>query len=275
MEKLITNKNGNIVQQFIYGPGIAGDSFQTLVSEVMHQIVMIRAEFTLAELGYLHINSLSYDPNTRSLHLRIYFDASCASRTHKSKTKKGFTIEPITELNVFRNFFFVGELEDVVSYEKITAPRYEIIEKDELGRRSVKFKNTKKFDKVQALVLNCNLALTAAACHDINLMDPEFRVSCQTVGKSSKKNAKAVVTSIDKEELPVIMTVSCGTIDPGSSDNAYYDPDEAEAYLIMIQERMNSANGNQTKLQKKVRDKVKVSDKKGKKSGSNGFNKYS
>lgn len=268
------SKGGTLVQQYEYGPGIEGATFASQVSNLMHQIVKTIGKFTLAELGYLHINTLTYDQTTRALHLRVYFDARLAARVKTSTTSKTRTIHPIAELNAFKNFMFVGELEDVVTYEKIVAPKYRIIEKDELGRPSIQFKDNNKFEETNALVLNCNLALTAAASHNLGLLDPEFDVSCKTIGKSSKSAAKSIITTAGMKEIPVIVTITGSAIDEGDEESGY-DPMDAIPYLQMIRERSANAAHNQSKLEKKVRDKAKAASKKQKKKASAGFDKYS
>lgn len=272
MEKTIS-KNGALVQQYEYGPGIEGASFAAQVSNLMHQIVKTVGKFTLAELGYLHLNTLTYDQTTRSLHLRVYFDARLAARVKTATTSKTRTIHPVTELNVFQNFMFVDDLEDAVTYEKIVAPKYKIVT-DEVGRQSVQIKDGGKFEEANALVLNCNLALTAAASHNLALLDPEFSVSCKTIGKSSKSAAKSIITTAGMKEIPVIITITGSALDE-TDDESGFDPQDAIPYLQMIKERGAQAAHNQSKLQKKVRDEAKKAGKKQQKKRNAGFDKYS
>lgn len=269
-----TNYTGGVlVQEYEYGPGIEGASFAAQVSNLMHQIVKTVGKFTMAELGYLHLNTLTYDQTTRSLHLRVYFDARLAARVKTSTTSKTRTIHPVTELSVFKNFMYVGDLEDVVTYEKIVAPKYKIVT-DEAGRQSVQFKDGAKFEETNALVLNCNLALTAAASHNLALLDPEFNVSCKTIGKSSKSAAKSIITTAGMKEIPVIIKIT-GSAVSEDDDESGFDPQDAIPYLQMIRERGAQAAHNQTKLQKKVRDEAKKAGKKQQKKRNAGFDKYS
>jgi len=273
MNKVI-NRGGTLIQEYEYGPGIEGATFAAQVSNLMHQIVKTVGKFTLAEMGYLHINTLTYDQTTRSLHLRVYFDARLAARVRTARTSKTREICPIDELNVFKNFMFVGDLTDVVTYEKIVAPKYKIIEQDELGRPAIQFKDTTKFEETNALVLNCNLALTAAASHNFALLDPEFNVACKTIGKSSKSAEKSIITTAGMKEIPVIITI-VGSAETGDEEESGYDPADAIPYLQMVRERAAIAAHNQGKLEKKVRDKAKAASKKQQKKANAGFNKYS
>lgn len=263
------NSEGNPVQHITYAPNGTSHALQRKISERMHELVKMEGKFTLAELGYLHINTLTYDQSTGALNLRIYFDIHMAARAVQSPTNKSKVIVPVRELEVFKNHFYVGDLKDVITYEKIMAPKTRIVE-DELHRASLEFKDSNKYVETDALVLNCNLAITMASAHDISLSDDEFSVRCSTVGKGGKNAVKSIITTANMKEVPVGVTV---VHDPNVKLG--YDPDDAVSYLTAMQEEQRQIAKNRDKIQQKVRKDAKDKKKSNAAKSSKGFNKYS
>lgn len=263
------NSEGNPVQHITYAPNGTSHALQRKISERMHELVKMEGKFTLAELGYLHINTLTYDQSTGALNLRIYFDIRMAARAVQSPTNKSKVIVPVKELEVFKNHFYVGNLKDVVTYEKIMAPKTRVVE-DELHRASLEFKDSNKYVETDALVLNCNLAIAMASAHDISLSDDEFIVRCSTVGKGGKNAVKSIITTANMKEVPVGVTV---VHDPNVKLG--YDPDDAVSYLTAMQEEQRQIAKNRDKIQQKVRKDAKDKKKSNAAKSSKGFNKYS
>lgn len=265
------SENGAIVKKISFPPNGTTHDLQRKITELLDRIVRQAGMFTLAELGYLHINTLTYDKESGQIYLKIYFDANYTIRFEQSRVNTTRDFVPVQELAVFRNYLFVGNLKDVVTVETIMAPKHKNII-NEFGHPSIQFKeNSSKVEETHAAVLNCNLPITMAAMLDIPLDDPEFRVSCDTVGKGGKNAVKSIVTTSNNSEVPVAVTITCSQ---DCEDDAY-DPNIAESYLIDLRERLMAANQNREKLKQSVRKTAKKNGKKRDKHNNAAFYKYS
>jgi len=265
------NSEGNPVEHITYAPNGTSHALQRKISEFMHELVKSVGKFTLSELGYLHINTLTYNQETGALNLRIYFDIRLAARAVQSTTNKSKMIVPVQELEIFKDYFYVGKLQDVVTYEKIMAPKTKVVE-DEMHRASLQFKDSNKYIETDVLVLNCNLAITMAAIHDISLTDQEFTVRCSTVGKGGKNAVKSIITTANMKEVPVSVTIVHNANSGGING---YEPDDAISYLTALQEEQYRIAKNRDKVQQKVRKDAKDKKKSVESKNSKGFNKYS
>lgn len=268
MESTTTMVGNQLVDQFKYKPNGADHELQEAITNLMHQLVLSEGKFTLAELGYLHINTLTADRVTGETHLRIYFDARLASRVIKSATNTSKRIVPVAELQVFRNYLYVGDLTKAVTFEKIVAPKVKVV-KDEVNRASLMIKDGKRGDdELAVLVLNCNLAITMAAIHDISLTDPCYAVKCTTAGNGQTAE-KSIITATNREvPLAVIVTRSNSQVYDG------YDCADAVPYLMSVQKKVAEASKNRDKLQEKVRKDAKKKKNKRDQAGNSMFNKY-
>ena len=264
------NINGELVQCITYAPNGASHALQYEITKILHKITEGYGKFTLAELGYLHINTLTYDKETGAVDLRIYFDIRLAARAVENRTNRGKIIAPVAELNIFKNYLFVGDIKDAVNYEVIMAPKTKIIE-DECHRPSLKMKDDSKFVETNVLVLHCSLPLTMASIHDIDLSDENFTVRCTTVAKGAKTAVSSIITTVNMKEVPVGVTVCYSANNIGSS----YNPDEAVPYLLRLNAEQQAIAENKNKLQQKVRKEAKDKKKNADRSRYKGFNKYS
>lgn len=261
--------SGRPLTTIVYPPNGTSHHLQVKITNLLHDIVMRHGQFTLSQLGYLHINTLTYDKETGSLYLRVYFDVRLASRVIEHNINRGKVIVPVKELTVFQNHLYVGNIMDVISYETIMAPKSKVVE-DEMHRPSLKFKDSAKFVETNVLVLNCNLPITMASAHNISLGDHDFSVRCSTVGRGGKNAVKSIITSANMKEVPVSVTV---TFDPNNDTG--YDPDLAVSYLIKMNDENNKIRKNREKLQQKVRKDAKDNKKNANRIRNAGFNKYS
>ena len=245
----LDEKSGAMVNSVTFAPNGVDHRLQREITDHLHQIVEADGRMTLAELGYLHINTLTYNPTSGELNLRIYFDARFASREIKSPVNGNTETVPLNELNVFKNRLFVGRLEDAVDYWTIMAPKTKAIE-DEKGRASIRIKDDSKLVETKALVLDCNLATTVASMLDIDLFDPYFKITVNTKGKGARKALQSVVANVTAD-VPAALTVVYQTSDNG------YNPDDAENYLRMLAERVSDAQSNRSELESRVRKDAK------------------
>ena len=271
METAVTvAESGVTVDKVTYPPNGTTHDLQKAITDLMHRIVMDAGKFTLAELGYLHINTLTYDKEQGQLYLKVYFDVHFAARVRKSEVNTARTIVPVQELTVCENYLYVGNIVDSITYEKILAPKTKTVE-DVAGRPALQFKeDSSKIVETDALVLNCSFPITMAAMLDVSLADPEFSVACETVGKGGKNAIKSIVATSNNAEVPVIVTVT-----HTHEDTEPYDPALAVSYLVNLRERLKKADHNRDKLKESVREKAKKNSNKRNKTKSAGFNKYS
>lgn len=266
-----TNLDGDqVVNSITYEPNGVDHRLQRRITELLDRIALEEGKWTLAELGYLHINTLLYDRETGRVNLKVYFDVHYAARVRKDPVTSKKQLLPVSELKAFENRLFYGPLMNVVSFETIMAPKSKMVE-DEMKRPSISFKDDAKFVETECLVLNCNLPITMAAVHDINLTDPQFKVKCTTVGKGSKTKEKSILTSGNRRFAPVQVTVTAGQLVDDDGNALGFDPDDCRAYLTALQEQRRVIEKNRSKLEDKARDKAE----KPKKSKHIGFNKYS
>lgn len=231
-----------------YAPNGVDHRLQRRITELMDRIVQQEHKFTLAQLGYLHINTLMCDKETSTAQLRIYFDVHYAARAVKSQINGKKELRPVQELNVFEKYLFVGPLENAITFETIMAPKTKMVE-DEMERASIKFKDDAKFVETEVVCLHCNLPITMAALHDISIMDPKFTVQGFTVGAGKKNVKKSIIASGAKSEVPMRLKVACSQ---EGWESTHYDPEEARTFLMALKEKNATAAKNQDKLAKKA-----------------------
>ena len=266
-----TVENGSVVNIIEYEPNGTDHRLQRRITELLDRIAQEEGKWTLAEMGYLHMNSLTYDRTTGRVNLKVFFDVHYATRPKQDSANGRKQVVPVNELNAFEKRLFVGPLMGAVSIEKIMAPKSKMIE-DEMGRASIRFKDDAKFVETTALVLNCNLPITMAALHDINLGDPLFSVKCSTVGKGGSSKEKTIISSGNAHDIPVKVTVTCGQIVGEDGESLGFDPEDCQTFLLAMRDKQLRAAANRERMAKKAGDKA---EKAKNTSSSSGFNKYS
>lgn len=252
----------------------AKHDLQNMITETMHDLVMERGDFTLAELGYLFSSTLGYSREEDQIHLRIYFDPRLACRAVRNPNTGKKSLVPVAELYTFQNYFFVGQVTDCMGFTKMTLPKYKV-EADELDRAAVKFKDNDKYEEVTVMYLECNLAITLAAICNIDLKDPGFTIKYSMDDIKKKKSAlKVSINPEDYNQFPIDISVQySGTPE---EYNIQYDPEDAIPYLT---ERMQKRARDMSKLAE-VEDRIHKEKKKVKSNqerhySNKGFDKFS
>lgn len=258
--------NDGMVKSLTYGPIGMSSTLQNEITQLMHALAMRSGVVTLAELGYFHMNTVTFVED--HVEVKLYFHPALATTQmpqHNGKIK----YIPNDHLNIFKDYMFVGNLEDNVSYDTVTVPKYRI-QNDSLGRAALSIRNTKKMEgDEEVLVLNCNLSLVIAAINGVSLTDPNFEISYETIAsiKKSKKSsddedtdgntAAAIVATVGtRREFPV--TVKVKFTEPATG----YNPDDAIPYLMSKLSDQQAARDNKKKLAKKVSSEAAAISKK-------------
>lgn len=246
--------------------GISHD-LQRDITELMHRLTMAAGQFTLSELGYLHMSTLLYNLQTQSLELKIYFDIRLAARRDRDRMIDGLHIVPVGQLNLFSGYFFVGDVSSVVTYEKVMAPKVDVVE-DAMGRASLEFRNKSSVKELDVLVLNCSFPLAMAAVANISLNDPAYKPKVKIIAKAEEAAMKSVVSNVKQKVVPVIVdleyTEGFGT----------YDHDDAINYLQRMHKEAGQASRNHEKIVQSVEKRTKKAKKKADAS-SKWMNKFS
>ena len=252
-------------RRFTYRPGVNDHELQQKVTLLMHKLV--KGTCTLANMGYLHMNTLGYNPKTGNVQMRVYFDARLATRVNgnsvTSKTER-CVIEPFKR---FQNYLFVGNPNQVFTYEEIAAPKVKIVT-DEAGNPSIKI-NDEKFEKIPVAIMHCNVPIAMSAIHDHSVLDPELMIRYDSVGNSKKHPAQNVIQSGNADEFPVVVNIAV------PNNDLSYDPTEAVAFLRMVMEARREAGTNRRKLEEKISAKAKEKRKVIDSENSKLFNKLS
>lgn len=241
--------------------------FQRDLTNFMHRLVADVGEFTLAEIGYLHMSTLNYNLTTQSIELNIYFDVRLAGRRNRDVVVAGQNIAPVKALNIFQGAFFVGNLEDTVSYDRITVPKVEIVD-DDFGRKAVHFKDSHKMQELDVLVLHCSYPLTVAVLNDIDLKDPNYKPIAHIIAKAADDAMKSVVSNVSQTTVPLSLDVEY------TEGRSGYDFHDAVPYLQNLAGISNRAEQNHAKIIEAVADRTKKAKKKANKNSDKWFNKY-
>lgn len=232
-----------------------GNKLKRDITNLMDSIVRVDGRHTLAELGYLHMNLVSY--SNGQVRVKVYFAPELATMTLRNGVNTNGKIVPHEGLNVFKNYLFVGELKDAITYETMSVPQYEI-KRDARDQLAIYIKDNKKKvnEDAEVVVLNCNLLLLMASMEGINLWDENFKVDIETVGKSKKKeNDMAIMINVGAyQEFPVRINMQY-TAKDNSVDE--YNPDDAIPYLINRMKKMSEAKDTKKKLADKATDRAK------------------
>ena len=169
----------------------------------------------------------------------------------------------------------MGELKNVVTFESMPVPRYDI-ERNERDQLTIRIKDGKKINEDgEAVVLNCNLLLLIAAVLDVNPNDPNFDVKVETVGKSKKKDRDMaiMINAGAQQEFPVRITAQYTVIDNAGTAIVPYEPDAAISFLMNRMKKMQEMKSTKNKLANKASDNAKETAKDMKKK-TNAWAKY-
>lgn len=267
-------ENVGSIETVTYGPIGISTKLQREITQLMHELVKLDGRVTLAELGYLHMNTITFVED--HVEVKVYFHPKLAT-TAKPQFNGRAKYVPNEYLNIFKDYMFVGDLADCVGYDTITVPKYKIYQ-DKLGRPALSIHNTKKTeDDEEVLVLKCNLALIVAAINGVDLSDPNFTVKYETVA-SAKKSKKSddgessgnIVATVggNRKEFPISVTTTFSMPYTG------YDPDQAVPYLMKRLNEQQAAHNNKKKLAKRVSDEAASITKKNDKKQYKNYHKY-
>lgn len=267
--RIYTAMDGDVpVSTVVFNPNGTDHILQREITKLMHRVTLESGQATLANMGYYHVNTLTYQKSTNQLMLRVFFDARLALYPKKSEVNGNTEWFVSDMLNTFRGYLISDNARACCSIEKAMMPKSEIVE-DENGRPSLRILDSSKLKEADVLVLNCSLPMTIAAILDVSLTDPLFGIRCTTVGKGSGKAETSIITGMRDIEVPVQTTVTF------SDSPAPYDPEEYDLYMTMLSEKIRNGKRNRSKLKEKVRDKAKEVRKKETKAQEKTFNRYS
>ena len=250
-----------------------GNELKRDITKLLDQIVKENSKFTLAEMGYLHMNLISFCNG--QVNAKIYFAPELATQTETNGVNTNGKIIPHKALEVFQNYLYVGELKNAVTFESMPVPRYDI-ERDERDQLSIRIKDGKKINEDgEAVVLNCNLLLLIAAVLDVNPNDPNFDVKVETVGKSKKKDRDMaiMINAGAQQEFPVRITAQYTVVDNAGTAVVPYEPDAAIPFLMNRMKKMQEMRTTKNKLANKASDNAKETAKDMKKK-TNAWAKY-
>lgn len=250
-----------------------GNELKRDITKLLDQIVKENSKFTLAEMGYLHMNLISFCNG--QVNAKIYFAPELATQTETNGVNTNGKIVPHKALEVFQNYLYVGELKNAVTFESMPVPRYDI-ERNERDQLTIRIKDGKKINEDgEAVVLNCNLLLLIAAVLDVNPNDPNFDVKVETVGKSKKKDRDMaiMINAGAQQEFPVRITAQYTVIDNVGTAIVPYEPDAAISFLMNRMKKMQEMKSTKNKLANKASDNAKETAKDMKKK-TNAWAKY-
>ena len=250
-----------------------GNELKRDITKLLDQIVKENSKFTLAEMGYLHMNLISFCNG--QVNAKIYFAPELATQTETNGVNTNGKIVPHKALEVFQNYLYVGELKNAVTFESMPVPRYDI-ERNERNQLTIRIKDGKKINEDgEAVVLNCNLLLLIAAVLDVNPNDPNFDVKVETVGKSKKKDRDMaiMINAGAQQEFPVRITAQYTVIDNAGTAIVPYEPDAAISFLMNRMKKMQEMKSTKNKLANKASDNAKETAKDMKKK-TNAWAKY-
>ena len=239
------NMNGDVTRVITFSSST--NELKQRITQLLDELVRKTAKYTLAELGYLHMSTVSYVDD--HVDVKVYFDAKLASVEQALPNGKRSYV-PTNKLDeCFQNYLYVGKAVDIASYDEADVPKYRI-EEDDLGKPAIVISDKKSTDTSVVLVLHCNLDLVISSILDINPFSEGFEINTKTVGKySSKKSDKhrIIIAAGANPEFPVDVEV---TFNPNAISE--YDPELAIPYLVAKVNNVRSGNETRHELVKKV-----------------------
>lgn len=222
--------------------------YDTIVNSklLQSQITNLLAErfktvsLVLSEVGYFHMCSVLF--NGRNITLKLYFHPELAlTYTISPNGNKKYTIKKEFE-EVMKNYFFIGDIKNVISFETISVPKYKIKEgiygpylfiKDKLDER-----------EEEVLVINCNIDLVIAAINNISLDSKDYTLKYNSIGT----HKKPIMISASSDIYPIQIVVEYNDEDLG------YKPGLAEPYIRNIIKEKKKQEQAEKKIAKKASD---------------------
>lgn len=217
------------ISRITYDAVCNSEALQHRITQAVYSLTEARGTLIPAQLGYLHMANVTSTPY-RGIEVKLYFATELALETIKKK-KKIFTIN--SDLNIFKNFFFVGPLTEVVTVEKINCPKYKVRKNDD-GAEELVIRDKMDTAEQLAVVLHCNLDLVMATIHNINLNDPNFMVEANVVNDNKKKKHQVMIMGNVTDEHSVRVTVQMT-----EDADEQYDENDAIPYLMRLKEKQD------------------------------------
>lgn len=243
---------------------------QKEITDFMHRRVMEDGRVTLANLGYLHMNTIMFNLTTQAIELKVYFDPRFSCRVVRDPIAMAKKILPVSELNIFSGYLFIGDVQNVITFEKIHVPKTKYLG-DELKRSSLRI-GTKIAEKEESVaVMNCSFPLTMAAINGINLGDSSYKPTIKMIAGAEKDPVSQIVPTVSSTTVPVSVAIQYSD----DYEKRYYDPADVDTYMTRLSSQMGAARENRIKVEESVRNRAKKNDKKSKKGLDKSFNKYS
>lgn len=205
---------------------------------------------TLAELGYLHMNSILY--NGRSLEMAVYFlpELACETRTLPNGSQVS---TPKAFFNALSGYFYYGELKNNCGLVSMSIPRYKVKTNDD-GHKYLMVKDKLDEREEEVMAIYCNVDMVMAAIHDISLMTPGYRISYNSIGSTKKK--RPIMISASSDMYPIDLSVEWD-----DSDSGCYDVREVGEYFEYIISNKKEKKKAEGKIAKKASSKSKKPNK--------------
>ena len=207
----------------------------------------------LSEIGYFHMCSIVY--TGRAIEMKLYFHPELAMDAISiANGKKKYRVKEVFQ-TVMENYFFVGNIRNVVSFDRISVPRYKIKE-NEFGNGYLFLKDKLDEREEEVLSIRCNIDLVMAAINNISLMNnPGFAVVYNSIGSNKKKKPSMISASSDM--YPIELSVQW--------DEEYemylYEPSEAAEYLREVIDQRSFQEKAEKKIAKKASEHKEKSSK--------------
>ena len=159
------------------------------------------AGLALSEVGYFHMCSILY--TGKNIEMKLYFHPELAMvPIIQANGQKKYKIRDVFQ-DVMENYFFVGNVYDVVEIETISVPRYKIKEND-FGNGYLFIKDKIDEREEEVVSIRCNIDLVIAAINDINLLNPGYQVQYNSIGFNKKK---PIMVSASSDMYPIEISV--------------------------------------------------------------------
>lgn len=218
-------------------------SIQTLMTELLHKLVMQYSDLTMSEMGYMHQISVLFSDG--GIRIRMYFHPDLATQTFMTANGRTYQ-KPIPQIGIMNGYFFVIpgdqiDLSQVTGIEKIMAPKTKI-KFNARGNKHLIIKDDASMKLQEALYVECNLPITIAAIMDIDITDPDFSVSASTVSQADNK--RAILVDGRSNSYQIWVNVKFGE----RATETGYNPNDAYAYLVQLASQIQDAKSVQKKL---------------------------
>lgn len=247
------NKTIDVLHERTFEPIGTNHDLQMTITECLSGLIQKEGRCSLSELGYLHMSTLLFDRAAQCMELKIYFDARFAARVTKNNMGKKVTV-PVSELCVFQNYFYVGLLSDVASFEKIMGPRSDVV-KSPNGRASLQLKDGGKLTKYDALVLNCNVPISMATLVNADISNGHH-FEIQMLDNPTSKESDDIVVSVSKNMIPVGIRVRYEEIG--------YHPSMAVPYLRSLLATSYERDSHRIEIVQDIQERAEKNKKKAK-----------